>query len=172
MATTATDYWSEIAEPDYRDCLEKPDNLRAAFHGAISLFHMHDWVWKTYEAGVRASFTITDQTGAIVRVHSARLFANALEQQCADFGRVRGIANTAKHLEIQDVRPVTNAPSHAANTVVRSTGYGMGGYGDGPFGGTHRIMLMGGPGETDMEFSVIIKGVYDMWNRLRATHAW
>src|SRR5690349_21088839 len=120
---TATDYWSEMVEPDYRDCLAKPDDLRAAFHAAISLFHMHDWVWRTHEASVRGSFTFTDRVGVTASVHDAASFANALEQQCPDFGRVRGIANAAKHLEIQDVRPVANAPSHAANTAVQSTGF-------------------------------------------------
>src|SRR4051794_15351058 len=90
---TASNYWSGMVEPDYQDCLNDPADLRAAFHAAISLFHMHDWVWKTHEAAVRATFTFTDNTGATVKVYDARSFANALEEQYADFGRVRGIAN-------------------------------------------------------------------------------
>ena len=53
---TAAEFWSGMVEPDYLDCLSKPDDLRAVFHAAVSLFHMHDWVWKTHEATVRAAF--------------------------------------------------------------------------------------------------------------------
>jgi hypothetical protein len=39
---TPTDYWSGMAEPDYHDRIDNPADLRAAFHSAISLFHMQD----------------------------------------------------------------------------------------------------------------------------------
>ena len=61
---TAADYWSGMVEPDYLDCMNNPADLRAAFHAAISLFHMHDWVWKTHEAAVQAIFTFTAATGS------------------------------------------------------------------------------------------------------------
>jgi hypothetical protein len=160
-----------MVEADYKDCIDKPDDLRVAFHVANSLFHMHDWVWKTHEAAARTSFTFTDRTGATVPVHDAQSFANALEQQCADFGRIRGIANAAKHLEIRDVRPVANAPSHAANTAVQTTGFGQGGFGNGGFGGAPRVMLAG-PNGNDMEFSNVAAAVYEMWIRLRTQYGW
>lgn len=47
-------------------------------------------------------------------------FADALEQRNADFGRIRGIAHAAKHLKLRKVRPVPNAPSHAANTAIQT----------------------------------------------------
>jgi hypothetical protein len=50
-----------MVEPDYLDCMKNPADLRAAFRAAISLFHMHDWVWKTHEAVVRAIFAFTDR---------------------------------------------------------------------------------------------------------------
>ena len=81
---TAADYWSGMVEPDYLDCMNNPADLRAAFHAAISLFHMHDWVWKTHEAAVRAIFTFTDKIEATIKVHDNTSFANALEQQYSD----------------------------------------------------------------------------------------
>ena len=168
---TATDYWSGMAEPDYHDFVGNSADLRAAFHTAISLFHMHDWVWKTHEAVIRASFTFRYKTGATVNVHNAETFANALEQDCADFGRIRGIANAAKHLELRDIRPVPNAPSHAASTAVQTTGFGQGGYDEGPYGGGPRVMLAGSNGD-DMEFSDVAKSVLEMWIKLRATCGW
>ena len=176
---TAADYWSGMVEPDYLDCMNNPADLRAAFHAAISLFHMHDWVWKTHEAAVQAIFTFTDKIGATIKVHDNTSFANALEQQYSDFGRVRGIANAAKHLELKsnNIRPVANAPSHAANTSVQITGggtgynVGPGGYGVGAWSYAHgpRVVLAG---PTDMEFSDVAKAVFEMWQQLRAAHGW
>jgi hypothetical protein len=166
---TAADYWAGVVEPDYQDCRNNPADLRIAFHAALSLFHMHDWIWKTHEAAVRASFTFTDKNGTVVKVHDKGSFANALEQQCGDFGRVRGIANAAKHFDVE-VRPIPNAPGNATDTAVRTTAYGEGPYGGGPFGGTSRVMLVGPNGS--MEFSDVIKGAYEMWNTLRANYGW
>jgi len=67
---------------------------------------------------LRAAFTFKDRIGAITNVYDGPTFANALQQQCDDFGRVRGIANAAKHLQLSNVRQVPNAPSHAANTDI------------------------------------------------------
>jgi hypothetical protein len=69
---------------------------------------------------VRAAFTFKDRIGAITNLYDGPTFANAQEQQCDDFGRVRGIANAAKHLQLSNVRQVPNAPSHAANTTSSS----------------------------------------------------
>jgi hypothetical protein len=175
---TAADFWSGMVEPDFADCLRNPADLRAAFHAASSLFHMHDWVWKTHEVAVRESFVFTTNDGP-TRVHDNKSFANALEQHCEDFGRIRGIANAAKHLEIRDVRPVANAPSHATQTFVKVIpalgGYGVGaiGYGvSGSYGGGPTVMLTGHEGGPDMAFSHIARTVHDMWATLRANHCW
>lgn len=37
----------------------------------------------------------------------------------ADFGRIRGIANAAKHLKLDRVSQVANAPTHANNILIR-----------------------------------------------------
>jgi hypothetical protein len=171
---TPSDYWLGMVEPDYQECIDNPADLRAAFHAAISLFHMHDWVWRTHEAVVRAAgFSFTNGIGQTIAVFDSASFANALEQQCADFGRVRGIANAAKHLELRpgNIRPVANAPSHAANTAVQTTGWGEAGWGRGPWGGGPRVMLAG-PNGSDMEFSDVAKGTFEMWENLRTTHSW
>lgn len=170
----AADYWQEMVEPDYRECLNKPADLRAAFHAAISLFHMHDWIWKTHEASVRASFIFTDGKGSTIKVHDTASFANALEQQCADFGRIRGIANAGKHL-ICKVRPVPNAPSHAGKTQTRRIGGYFGGFYGNYFGryfGHATMVMLEGTNGNDMKFSDVARAVYEMWGKLRTTHGW
>jgi hypothetical protein len=168
-----------MVQPDYQDALANRADLRAAFHAAISLYHMHDWIWKTHMAMVRANFTFTDGTGAPVAAHDSKSFANCLEQQYPDFGRIRSIANAAKHLELMDIRPVSNAASHAANTAVHEHVDGSGGYGAGAiayntagsYSGPRRVMLEG-PSGREMEFRDIAQAVYRMWTSLRAQYEW
>ncbi|HYA74679.1 MAG TPA: hypothetical protein VEF36_16145 [Roseiarcus sp.] len=168
---TASDFWSKMVVPDYEEYCEKSADLRKALHAAISLFHMADWVFHTHEGAVKAAFTFRDKNGRVQAVSCGKHFANSLEQQCDDFGRIRGIANAAKHLQLRDsgVRPVQNAPSNAAKTLVQTTGFGVGGYGQGPYGGGPRVMLEGSP---DMEFSQIAKAVFHMWASLKLAHGW
>ena len=168
---TASDFWSKMVIPDYQQYRDESADLRSALHAAISLFHMADWVFHTHEVAVKAAFNFTDKNGTVWPVSSEKEFANSLEQTCDDFGRIRGIANAAKHLKLMPsgIRPVQNAPSNAANTVVQETGYGVGGYGQGPYGGSARVML---EGSTDMEFSTIAKTVFDMWESLIVKHSW
>ncbi len=176
---TPADFWSGMVEPDFADCIANRADLRAAFHAAISLFHMHDWVWDAHEAQVRRAFTFKDANKNIVAAHDPRSFAKSLEQYCEDFGRIWSIANSAKHLKLGDVRPVDNAASHAANTAVHATGAGHGGYGVGAgwgtpglsYAGSPRVMLEGTPGK-DMEFHEVAKVVHSMWTALNIKHGW
>src|SRR5258708_16629232 len=115
---TPADFWSGMVEPDFADCQANKADLRAAFHAATSLFHMHDWIWKTHEGMVRTLFTYTDWRRKTHHVFDASSFANALEQQSPDFGRIRSIANAAKHLSLNDIRPVASAARHATDTAV------------------------------------------------------
>jgi hypothetical protein len=64
-------YWNEFVEPDYQDYVAQQGDLRRAFHCAISLFHMADWIFK--EKGLpywqAAGLRFTNRTGASVAVH-------------------------------------------------------------------------------------------------------
>jgi hypothetical protein len=168
---TARDFWDSMVVPDYKEYCEDRADLRLALHVAISLFHMADWVFHTHEQVVKVTYTFKDKNENTQNVRCSGEFATALEQNCDDFARIRGIANAAKHLQLSSsgIRPVTNAPSHAANTHIQSTGYGVGGFGQGPYGGAARVML---EGSQDMEFSLIAEEVFRMWERLKQTHGW
>jgi hypothetical protein len=182
---TAADFWLEMVEPDCDDYFADETNLRRALHAAISLFHMSDWVFHTHETQVRSAFTFTDPNGKVRTVSKLEDFADALEQRNADFGRIRGIAHAAKHLKLRKVRPVPNAPSHAANTAIQAEFVGadacgcqQGGYGwletgssQAQYGASTRVVLAG-PNGNDMEFSNILRSVYGMWKTLKSTHGW
>lgn len=166
---TAADFWSGMVEPDYQAYTAAPGDLRLALHLANALFHMADWVFHSYEANVKAKFTFTNSLGQTLPVSDVGTFANALEVGNDDFARIRGIANAGKHLKLSNIRPVTNAPSHAANTQSQELGFGEGGFGIGEFGGAKRVML---EGATDMDFETLATNVYNSWKALNAVHKW
>jgi hypothetical protein len=101
---TASDFWLEVVEPDVSAFCQRSDNLRLAFHAASSLFHMADWVFLSNTAQVQRNF---NWNGAPVA--DEKQFANAIESQFADFGRIRGIANAGKRSVLKSVRPVAGA---------------------------------------------------------------
>jgi hypothetical protein len=169
--TDCRPFWREIVMPDYNDFAAKVDDLRRAFHCAISLFHLSDWVYVAHKAYIDANFTFRDKNGVVRPVTDEKTFANALGDLHPDFDLIRGIANSAKHLVLTNRRPHPAAPSHAANTRVQNTGFGQGGYGRGPYGGTPRVMLEG-PGGQDREFSDLATSTFDMWKRLSQQHNW
>jgi hypothetical protein len=168
---SAADFWWGMVEPDYLAQPRDVADLRAALHSAISLFHMSDWVFHTHERAVRNAFTWQRSDGTVLPVGSEENFATALEQQNQDFGRIRGVCHATKHLKLKNVRPVPDAPSHSANTRVRTTGFGTGGYGAGPYGGSERVMVESG-GPSDIEFSDIARNVYEMWRTLNQRNQW
>jgi hypothetical protein len=169
---TAHDYWLEMAEPDVSEFSLKRSNLRHAFHAAISLFHMADWVFKTHEAQVKAIFTFRDRTGATLAVYDSACFANALEQMQPDFGRIRGVANAAKHLSLRphDVRPVPNAPSHAANTGVQMGAFQANAFSNSAFNTGH--VVLEGDNDQHINFHTVVVSVYEMWKILISQHGW
>jgi hypothetical protein len=138
---TPQDYWDHILVLDYNDCMASADDLRLAFHCAVSLFHMTDWVYITHKSKIDASFRFKDKAGTTRPVSNEKEFANALRDIHADFELIRQIANTAKHLKLTNTSTHPNAQSHAANTAIQSTGYGQGGFGQGPYGGTPRVIV-------------------------------
>ncbi len=58
--TSITDYKAyklEIVDKDHAEFLANDGNVRAAFHSAISLFHLHDWVYAAHKPYIDANFT-------------------------------------------------------------------------------------------------------------------
>jgi hypothetical protein len=91
-------FWRQIVEPDYKDFMAKIDDLRRAFHCAITLFHMSDWIYVSQKTYINANFTFKDKNGISRPVTCEKKFANAVGDLHPDFDLIRGIANSAKHL--------------------------------------------------------------------------
>jgi hypothetical protein len=160
--TDCRSFWRAIVVPDYEDFNAAIDDMRRAFHCAISLFHLCDWVYHPHKASINANFTYRHRNGDVRRITDEKEFANALADLHPDFDLIRGIANSAKHLVLTNPRP---------HPRVQNTGFGEGGYGMGPYGGTPRVMVEG-PGGQDREFTDLAKSTFDMWQRLSQQHTW
>ena len=115
---TPKEFWEGLVDPDYTAFIASPGDLRLAFHCAIALFHMADWVYVTHKGTINAAFTFVDGTGSRQAVHDEKTFATALGQAHMDFELVRGIANAAKHLDVRSKKRHPNAANNAANVFV------------------------------------------------------
>lgn len=173
--TNYSDYSSSIVQPDYDDFMNNDGDLRVAFHCAISLFHLHDWVYDHHKAYIDKHFTFL-RNGAATAVSSASEFAHSLADACPEFALIRGIANSAKHLSLHTMNPKrpappANMPSHAANTFSESTGFGQGVWDQARWGGTPTVKLEGDNGQ-HIIMSDVATRVHTMWSTLFTAHGW
>jgi hypothetical protein len=170
--TTAADFFRGMLEPNYREFLRDQTDLRLAFNAAISLFHMADWVFHTRTDQIRGTFKFKDRP-----VGAVRDFCNVLEQINPDFGRIRGIANASKHLRLNDIRPVQNAPRRADNLILRiatATAHFIGFLPVPAFGKrfSTKVIVLEDEHGNGMDFSTIATSAYDMWKQLNEIHKW
>jgi hypothetical protein len=164
-------YWNEFVEPDYQEFLANQGQVRKAFHCAIALFHMADWIYKEkglpYWQSVGLQFT--DKTGASVVVRDDKSFANALTTINSDFELIRNIANSAKHFSLSRPGSHPSSPSHAANTYSRQAGFDASAFDQSTYDATDEVMLEG-PGGKDLLFLNLAKSVHATLESFCATH--
>jgi hypothetical protein len=169
---TALEYWERIAKPDYKEFQEDISDLRRAFHCAVSLFHLSDWLYVEHKSQIDPVFFIKDGKGNIRQVRDEKEFAAAIVDLHPDFGLIRGIAFAAKHLKLRpknNLHPAT--PTHAANVSIQTVGYGYGGFSDRAYSETSRVMLAGQNG-IDIEFSTLAASTVEMWKSLSEQYGW
>jgi hypothetical protein len=164
---TPDDFWQGILLPDYNHFQENTGDLRSAFHSAISLFHMHDWIFEAYPDCVTANFAFTHSDGHSQNATDVGMFANALEQANSDFGLIRGIATAAKHWKVTRKKHQQNVPSHSSN-VMSFDSHGVGSYNKIISSGDRKVMLEVEDGYIPLD--EISKGVYEMWLKLKCKH--
>ena len=164
-------YWSGIVEPDYQEFQANQGDVRKAFHCAISLFHMADWVYK--EKGLHywksVGLQFTNRTGAAVAVHDDKSFANALATIDQNFELVRNIANSAKHFSLSKPGSHPSSPSYAANTYSSLPTFSPSVFDPAVFDTTAHVMLEG-PGDRDLPFLNLAKSVHETLEKFCAMH--
>jgi hypothetical protein len=174
--TTYSEYRAEIVEPDFNDFIKDDGDLRAAFHCAISLFHLHDWVYQTHKLYIDANFAFKNKLGLATPVSNHAGFADALADQYPDFELIRGVANSAKHLSLRPRKvnrpaPPSNMPSNAANTFAQSAGWDNAQFDQDKWNGAPTVKLEGDNNQ-HLVLSEVATKVRDMWDALFVAHGW
>lgn len=160
-------YWKEIVTLDYEDFKNEPGDLRRAFHSAISLFHMSDWLYQNFSGSINASHTYIDKNNQSQIVTDENNYPNAIAALHPDFELIRGIANSAKHLKLRaasvaaSVARNPSAPSNAANTYLEMS----------PQRERGEIMLEG-PGGVDISVLHLATSVYGFWQNYCQNRGW
>ena len=156
---SAHDFWEKIVQPDYQEFTRDQTNLRLAAHAALSLYHIHDWVFEDYKG----------DTARIFECKSKSQFLDHIRQQeCADFELLRGLANSHKHFRLDRGQP---AVASSTQVSIRPTGWGESAYGEGPYGGSASIVVDIGNGQI-RHFTAIAQNVWEMWCRLFRSQNW
>lgn len=158
------DFWRDIVVPDYNDFVAKVDDLRRAFHCAITLFHLSDWIYVAHKPHIDVTFMFRDKDGVILPVCDEKTFANALRDQHPDFQYVRSIANHIKHLKLRQ-------PSNASNIKSDVSAWGKMPWGQFPWNGSPHVTFEGPQGE-DLPFFHLATSTYNMWKSLAQQHNW
>jgi hypothetical protein len=148
---TAHDYFEQVVGYNLQQYKAQPTSLPLAYNLAISLFHMHDWVWVEHKATLQAHFD--------ANVASKRGFNAHVQEACHSFKYIRDVANAYKHVSLSSA---STSATHISNTAA--TGYGEGGYGVGGYGGGI-IVVDGG---TRINFLTAAGKVYEYWRDLLA----
>lgn len=157
--TSARGFFDRVVKPDYEEFTSKPTDLRKAFHIAVSLYHVREWIFSQYRGVPAKVFNCSN---------SNSFFSHLAGNVCSDLNLVRDIANSQKHFRLTQGSPQVNT---ATQTVTRSTGWGELPYGEGPYGGTPTVVVELNDG-TVRAFSAIAKNVFHMWEQLFQTQGW
>lgn len=157
---TARDYFEEVVTPAYDAFFAGPSSFQAIYAMANALYHLHEWMWHSHKTAIQSKYGVTIKT-------KGKLWADVIEANVADAGYIRDLNNVSKHVElsIDPKKPQPSTPMHhAANTVITTSGWGQGGYGTGPHGGTSTVKLQSN--KRNIPLDPIAKRVYKYWKRM------
>jgi hypothetical protein len=142
--------------PDYDDFSRKQTDLRCAFHLACSLFHLRDWVQSDY--GLVKGWA---DTGQLQRF---------LESRCTEFALIRDIANSSKHLKLDNhSTPVSMASAVFATITPQATNalYDS----SRRYQGGSEVLVNADSGDP-VRFTIVAQGALEMWKRLFREEGW
>lgn len=159
--SSAQDFWEIVVKRDYEEFRGAATDLRKAFHVAISLHHVCDWVL--------ADYCQRDPEKIFGKNRLVDLQKHIIENECRDYWLIRDIGNASKHFRLTRPADPPVAVHSSSATTVQASGFGMGPFGAGTWGG-RRIIV-----DTDSGprlFSEIAEKVYEMWDRLFREKGW
>lgn len=157
---TAAGFKRLVVDRDYADYKAKPVDLRAAYHLAVSLFHLRDWTF--WEHSNAPGWPYPKKLGD---------YQNALEKVCADFGYIRDLANAVKHAELDPSKKPSTQMVGLANTSISSAAFDSSAFQSDAFQTRTYIVSMTAPSQ-HVDFEVAADKVMTMWNNVFKTNGW
>jgi hypothetical protein len=146
------DFYQKLLE-DFDDFMGQQDSARHAMNCAITAHHMADWVWGDLVKGDAALKAKLDIKGK-------EDFMRWIDTQTVWYTLVQGISNGSKHF----IRK-------AAEGTVKVQGYGMGGYGQGPFGMSYLAIQVSETGPKNLTIAQLLEVVIRFWRKFLRDHA-
>ena len=156
---SAEDYFSNVLNPNKTAFFGHEPSFDRILNLASSLFHFHEWMFNDHQSSL--------EQHASQKFTSKGPFWQWIESQCPNAAYIRDVANASKHVTIGNGSHKTSTGmSHIANTHIVSSGFGMGAYGAGRYGGTNAIMEDSG---SQISFDLCAKEVFNFWHSLLQT---
>jgi hypothetical protein len=152
--------FKEIVDEDYAEYKARHSDLRLAYHLALGLFHLREW---TFWDASRADPNWPHK--------SLNDYQSFLEKSCADFGYMRDLANSVKHVELDPTKKPSTQMVGLANTELAVAAFQPGASQPNAF--QTRTMIMSQTAQNQwVEFEPAADAVMQMWNDLFAANKW
>ena len=157
--TSARDYFEEVAKPAFEQHFARPSNFQSIYAMVASLYHLHEWVFFYKKAEIQAKYGMAINS-------RGKFWHQVIEQNVKDAGFIRDLNNVSKHVQLtitNKAKPSTPM-HHSANTEISTSGWGVGAYGRGPFGGTRVVKMHAGRKRVSLD--PIAKRLFKFWKKL------
>ncbi|WP_318903234.1 hypothetical protein [Sinorhizobium medicae] len=155
------DYFENITRPAYEQFKNGKVTFLVVYSMAAGLYHIAEWMCEHDLAKVQAKY------GAAITA-PGQLWHHVVASNVTDAGFVRDLNNAAKHARLRFAPPGRGGPStamhHSANTFIQTSGYGDGGWGNGPYGGAPEVKMDEGGREVLLE--PIATALFHFWETL------
>jgi hypothetical protein len=145
------DFYQKLLE-DFDDYMQQQDSARHAMNCAITAHHMADWVWGDF---VKGDATLKVRLG----VKDKGDFMAWIDSQTVWYGLVQSISNGSKHFIREN-----------AKGTQKIEGFGMGGYGQGPFGMSYLAIEVSPTEPKNMTVSMLLEVVIRFWRDFLLQH--
>jgi hypothetical protein len=158
---TSVDFFRQVLEPDYRECIAAPADLRKAFHAAASLFHLRDWI-----AATESPNPTKEELKKLQSDLQAKLVA-----RCEFFAIIRDVANASKHLKLimKPSTSVTGAADIRSQEIATAAYNVAGGYNvAGAYGPVLAVVII----PEGVVFAEAAAKVYEMWKEVFREKGW
>ncbi len=145
------DFYQKLLE-EFDDCMDRQDSARHAMNCAITAHHLADWVWGDF---VKGDITLKAKLG----LRDKEDFMRWIDRQTVWYGLVQAISNGSKHFIREN-----------AEGTVKVEGFGMGGYGQGPFGMSYLAIQVSETDPKNLPIAHLLEVVVRFWRDFLRDH--